>query len=386
MAPVIYKIRESLRRPRTHFILGSILVAMLFITAAGISVTSNPRFCIVCHDMQPEYNAWKKSSHSQITCYACHVKPGLVNLIEDKVFVGLPTVVSEITNNYHSPINKGSKVSVEMSNESCLVCHDEIKRKITPSAGLKMNHKPHLQRGIKCTVCHNRVAHRDVKNYEGEQKVKIDPVINDVFKGVLQPKEPDYPDHIKMRYCRRCHTNPENRDKELMAHYPQLKDLDIPTSCTTCHPNNFNFKPPSHWVAGYFPYQLPGGKRNSWHSKGAKIDKKYCLSCHDEKKLCYGCHKLWPMPHPKDWAGGKNLHPKYGKNHKEICMRCHGGIYFCNECHHGVTGYQAKYWFSKLPGKTQHKFIVKERGAAYCFRRCHQPTFCAKCHVTGSPY
>jgi hypothetical protein len=100
-----------------------------------------------------------------------------------------------------------------------------------------------------------------------------------------------------------------------------------------------------------------------------------CETCHSEK-FCSDCHGL-PMPHPEDFTKD---HGETGKQNPKVCANCHGDAdRFCDECHHGSSmgvEYTATQW------RTQHPATVAETGASACFE-CHNPTYCAACHVSG---
>lgn len=361
-------LKPNLKDPKVklRFILylSAFFVVILIISGWSMYFTSSPQFCSSCHNMRPYIESWERSSHSNIPCYGCHGQRGVFQWMYYKT-LDLKTVVAKATDNYERPINAESKLSEELKTEVCNYCHNVEKRNVTPIKDIKINHKKHLDKGINCTKCHNRVAHDSVKGFEGEKEAnqRITVFLGKVIKlGV-------YPNHMKMRYCMRCHKNGKGKFK-------------APGACTTCHPDNFKFKPPSHFVKGFFPRQLPGGRVNSLHRVGGKLDKQYCLSCHNEKKLCTNCHGT-TMPHGDNWAGGKNLHSVVGKKNKNTCQKCHAGANFCNQCHHGRFGTKlVNYWWSKIPGLTTHRYAVDAEGTDRCFK-CHGPLFCAKCHTTG---
>jgi hypothetical protein len=87
------------------------------------------------------------------------------------------------------------------------------------------------------------------------------------------------------------------------------------------------------------------------------------------------------MPHPDDFE--KN-HKAEGEANPDVCANCHAksaataaGQEFCNACHH-KAGDPTQPWLQ------QHDDVVRKDGTAPCFE-CHDPTYCAHCHVTGTP-
>ncbi len=273
--------------------------------------------------MRPDIKAWQKSVHSQINCEACHVKPGLVNLLVQKVR-NLKEPYLFFTRTYELPINAEGHVYQDIESENCLQCHNPKNRKATPSHGIKINHLIHLKNEIHCPICHNRVAH--------PQEYKFD---------ITEKQDVVYEDNLLMPHCMECH----NGEK-------------APRECEKCHTPDFELKPMNHdksWL--------------SKHGKQAQDDKEPCLLCHWEKQFCINCHGM-DMPHPDTW---KSTHSELGKKQPADCQKCHGEQDFCNNCHHKAPD-------PKLTWIEQHFKVVKEKGSADCIN-CHEQTFCAACHV-----
>lgn len=340
--------------------------------------TSNRAFCAdACHKVQDDsIIAYEKSSHSEISCLACHERANanpIVFLLAKTRNLG--ELWKTATRTYTLPLNEGSALSLnvhEMASTQCTQCHS-ANRKITPSPGIIIDHAIHEKKGVTCTMCHNRIAH----NEAGWELTLTGP------DGKPNRKHPDF---MKMDGCFRCH------------------DLEgkktAPGTCSLCHPKDFPLKPSNHLQAGF--YQKYGV--SSGHAElGVEDDKKfreasteatrlieegvdaklaepvsYCSTCHVKSAFCDGCHGL-PMPHP---AGFAKDHGTAGKQAPASCANCHaksaataGGTDFCNACHH-KGGDPTKPWLE------QHPIVVRDGDPNECFD-CHNPTFCADCHVRG---
>ena len=72
-------------------ILATLLVLALG-GAAAIPLTDQPTFCASCHTIKPSYDSWTRSSHKDVTCVDCHVRPGISGFIQDKVYAGIKDV------------------------------------------------------------------------------------------------------------------------------------------------------------------------------------------------------------------------------------------------------------------------------------------------------
>jgi cytochrome c nitrite reductase small subunit len=363
---LIAQLKEMDNRTRVRIILG-LLVAQLiiiFLFLGAITVTSQPSFCNVCHEMRADVQAWKKSSHAEVTCIACHSEGGTVKFLLHKA-ASLKEPYLHFTGNFEKPINAQGKYGREMSNEPCRRCHS-LNRKITPSEGVIIDHLKHEQEGITCVTCHNRVGHPEMRGYLGEKLNKSDggnQVSLRPGKEIeIPPETRPYQDRTRMRFCMQCHTGRKN---------------EAPKECKTCHPPGFELKPADHSD----PAWLPSGEQlrtiRAAHGREAKTDIGNCVSCHQQKS-CNDCHQS-PMPHPATW---KKVHGKEGKAGVEKCIACHTQPNFCQACHHRYDPAKGP-WYSPVPGTSIHPFAVREKGTSECFD-CHNPVYCARCHVRGS--
>lgn len=348
---------RRLKRPLLSFVTASILFLVFLIIAIAFYFSAQDQYCTTCHVMKPYAEASEKSSHAKISCYGCHGYKGVVRWVGDNV----KEISLNLSGKYEKPINAHSGLSKEIPSEVCELCH-VMPRKVMPSPGIIIVHGRHAEKGIKCTFCHNRIAHGGVGGYEGEGEAKVKQV---VFEGQVI-KTGIYPDRMKMRYCMKCHTGGKG-------------ELEGPRDCSVCHPKDFELKPKNHLVASFLkPLDI---KVRAAHTKGAKLDKEYCFSCHQDK-FCFDCHGM-DMPHPKkDWTAGKKEHLALGKANPQSCVQCHPQANFCSACHHPDWKPEAGPWWSTVAGQSQHKAAVLAKGATPCFK-CHDPRFCAHCHISG---
>jgi nitrate/TMAO reductase-like tetraheme cytochrome c subunit len=376
--------KDPVRRPR--FIVWTFVVvfALAAFVVVMLGATSTRWFCAeVCHAVQDDtIDAYRASSHSQISCMACHepVNADTITFLFAKVKSGLE-VIPTVAGTFELPLNPGSALALkgghEMGSQQCTQCHS-ANRKVT-TEGIRIDHKAHAEAGVWCTVCHNRVAHNEVA---------APPKL--VHKGV---KNVAHPNFMTMDACFRCH-DPEGKVKMTG---PGAKAA--PGACITCHPADFELLPASHkaaeWsVKAHGEAAREIGKKVA--EEGAEAKKlaaegiapylaapvNECYTCHSREKFCTTCHGV-EIPHPV----------AFGKDHKapalkdvRVCQKCHlpgtsavavriTGIPFCESCHHegsktGVAWLQA------------HPAVVESKGTAACFG-CHSPTVCAKCHVRG---
>lgn len=148
---------------RNLFLIILAVSAILIIGGAGAWYSFQPSFCNRCHEMKKDFSTWEASAHRNINCLSCHVEPGLVHLFIDKIKAS-KSLYYHLTGRYEKPINKENELASEISSESCLQCHT-LERQMSYSSGLKMNHAAHMKIRMRCSECHNRVAH-ELSSYQ----------------------------------------------------------------------------------------------------------------------------------------------------------------------------------------------------------------------------
>ncbi len=216
-------------------LIAAILLVFVLGGAAAIPLTNQPSFCASCHTIQPSYESWVRSSHKDVTCVDCHVRPGVSGFIHDKVLAGLEDVAITFFGTPTEPHNLQSHVSSSV----CLSCHrailrvTEVSTRDLPSpvkeVGLIMDHREHMEafkkrgRGEGCTTCHSRVVHgRPIKGYPiviPRGHVKLDE----------QPHHPDLPPDsalwkTTLADCMRCHDGKQTHEEKVLSN-----------RCETCH-------------------------------------------------------------------------------------------------------------------------------------------------------
>lgn len=220
--------------PRTTILL--VLVAgAIVLGGVAIPVTNHPKFCASCHNITPSYDSWVKSSHKEVTCVACHVRPGIEGWIHDKAWAGTKDVAIYLFGTPTDPHNLKAKVDSSL----CFDCHQHVLRtsEVAPrdlpapvkDVGLVMSHRKHMEafgvrgQGEGCTTCHAGVVH--------DQPIKGYPIVvpRGHVSADIKPWNPEYPEgsHLRTRAlndCFRCHDGKAEH---------QGRVLD--RKCETCH-------------------------------------------------------------------------------------------------------------------------------------------------------
>jgi hypothetical protein len=361
---------------RTRLIIwgGAGVLAIAALTIVALGVTSTYWFCAEgCHKVQDDtIIAFDGSSHAEVNCMACHMPVGA----NPAVFMlhkmeALGELYLTVTNQFELPLNPHNHVATEMPSDQCTQCHGP-NREYTYANGILMNHDVHAEKEVDCTICHNRVAHPED------------------FELTLAGNT-KHADWMEMTACFRCHS--------------QEPDAEAPGACEACHPTDFDLVPAFHKEEGFFPEghgdlaqeeatKVAEAKAEAGMSEETTGEAEAegegeeelppvetinrCYTCHSQQ-YCVDCHGV-PMPHPANFVEG---HGEYGEENAQKCTVCHGDAdTFCNECHHG-----RELDFDYTPGQPwipQHYRAVEQNGASACFE-CHDPTYCARCHVRGTP-
>lgn len=223
-----------IRKPPALVIL-AIVAGALAVGGLAVPLTNHPDFCASCHNIKPSYDTWKVSTHKDVTCVACHVRPGFEHWVHDKAWNGTKDVAIYLFGTPTDAHNLEAKVDSTV----CLGCHQAILRvsEVPPrdlpppvkEVGLVMSHRKHMEafaargQGEGCTTCHSRVVHgKPIKGY---------PIV--IPRGhVAEDSEPHYPDHpegSKLRRaaladCFRCHDGKTQYDGKILSN-----------KCETCH-------------------------------------------------------------------------------------------------------------------------------------------------------
>ena len=223
-----------IRRSKAIVIL-AVLAGALALGGVAIPITSHPQFCASCHNIRPSYDSWLASSHKEVTCVACHVRPGVEGFVHDKVIAGIKDVGIYL---FGTP-TEAHNLQTTVPTEACIGCHQAILRvseiavrDLPPpvkDVGLVMSHRKHLAafdkrgKGEGCTTCHSRIVHdKPIKGY---------PIV--IPRGHVavdtQPYPPEYPEGTKLRDaaladCFRCHDGRSEHEGKIVS-----------KRCETCH-------------------------------------------------------------------------------------------------------------------------------------------------------
>ncbi|MDI6688842.1 MAG: cytochrome c3 family protein [Actinomycetota bacterium] len=291
--------------------------------------------CRVCHpgwfNLVPAFHTpqWRASTHknepnfrrcmmchSASSCEGCHAKRGIRPLPAETYTYETILPEPAVTRGYEI------QLGLPITSAKCAPCHRDLDAFKNPA--LIFDHDVHLERAIRCEVCHSQFPH-----------------LPDV---TLRPP---------MDSCYNCHS---------LRHSKQ--GLVAPEECGVCHPREFNLVPITHTI----------GFRTKTHKDDAKTNMDSCLMCHDVN-FCNACHTakgVKPLDHTEKPEVWRTEHGKQ-KAGVEGCVVCHRQKY-CDDCHRTPIPHS-------LAWMGVHKDAPPD-AIGNC-RMCHKEReFCQECHHT----
>ncbi len=135
-----------------------------FVYAEGFSyLSSDPKACVNCHIMRPQYDAWQKSSHHAVaTCADCHLPHDFIGKWLAKGENGYHHSVAFTFQNFHEPIMIKAK-NAAILQRSCVHCHEDITHGLGPGTSL-------AEGGVRCVHCHASVGHGETAGLGGARR------------------------------------------------------------------------------------------------------------------------------------------------------------------------------------------------------------------------
>lgn len=121
--------------------------------AEGLSYFStDPRACMNCHIMRPQFDSWQKSSHhTAARCVDCHLPHTLVAKYLAKAENGYHHSKGFTFQDFHEPIMIKAKNS-RILQDNCLACHRDMVHDLVAGSTTDAH-------ALRCVHCHQGVGH-----------------------------------------------------------------------------------------------------------------------------------------------------------------------------------------------------------------------------------
>lgn len=125
--------------------------AFTFVYAKGYSyLSTDPRTCLNCHIMSPQYEAWLKSGHRHTAaCVECHLPHGGLAKWVAKADQGFRHSVAFTLQNFPEPIKIVPR-DREIVRVNCVRCHDSLVHAVVGGSP---------GRDLDCLHCHATAGH-----------------------------------------------------------------------------------------------------------------------------------------------------------------------------------------------------------------------------------
>jgi cytochrome c nitrite reductase small subunit len=130
-----------------------------FSYAKGLSYFStDPRACVNCHIMQPEYDGWQKASHHiSAVCVDCHLPHSFVPKYLAKAENGWRHGKLFTIGGFIEPIEV-KPAGRRILEDNCVRCHASLTAELRALSGPDATNTTH-QAGLSCLHCHSTVGH-----------------------------------------------------------------------------------------------------------------------------------------------------------------------------------------------------------------------------------
>lgn len=135
------------------------LTTYALIESKAVSYLSDdPKTCVNCHVMTPQYATWLKSSHREwATCNDCHVPHD--NVVKKYAFKAMDGLyhASVFTAGLEPEVIRMREAGIEVVHNNCIRCHQDQVVDAKLSATVE-NHQSNMT-DRKCWECHKEVPH-----------------------------------------------------------------------------------------------------------------------------------------------------------------------------------------------------------------------------------
>ncbi len=127
--------------------------AFTFQYAEGLSyLSADPKACVNCHIMQPQYDSWQKSSHHAVAaCVDCHLPPDFFGKYLAKAENGYHHSKGFTFQDFHEPIMIKDK-NARILQDNCQACHADLAHGMLQGVAGGPDE-------VRCVHCHAGVGH-----------------------------------------------------------------------------------------------------------------------------------------------------------------------------------------------------------------------------------
>lgn len=254
-----------LRRPLIWVL--ALLLAAAALVVVPIVSTLQPDYYRRYPEFGLRMDHWETSTHSRVSCAACHIDPGAAGFIAFTV-EAVPAFYSQLLN---GPAE--TNLLKAPGKAACQKCHTGYRR-VAPSGDLLIPHKAHVEvLEMECVTCHVDLVHS--LNRHGFNRPEMELCL-ECHDGETADAE-----------CVSCHTRKQTPETHERADWLQVHGTMVESEdCGSCH----------DWTPGYCVAcheQRPASHVGNWktgHSSAAQTRGDGCTVCHGGEEFCRRCH------------------------------------------------------------------------------------------------
>ncbi|MBK8805605.1 MAG: cytochrome c nitrite reductase small subunit [Bacteroidales bacterium] len=153
-------------------ILTGLFIFLFYISKASSYLSDDPKTCVNCHIMAPQYATWQHSSHRErANCNDCHVPHD--NVFNKYLFKAKDGMrhATLFTLKMERQVIHIENAGAEVVQQNCIRCHSHL---ITDYKLNTINTETHHARtDRKCWECHREVPHGRVNSLSSTPNAKI---------------------------------------------------------------------------------------------------------------------------------------------------------------------------------------------------------------------
>ncbi len=157
-------------------IICGLIIHVLYISNAVSYLSDDPKVCINCHIMRPEYATWQRGSHGRVaTCNDCHVpQDNIINKFLFKASDGLrhATIFTLRLEPQVIQIKDAGKNAVQ---QNCIRCHSN---QIHPISLRAINNRSVAEQTEKyCWECHRETPHGKIHSLSSTPYARVPQIV-----------------------------------------------------------------------------------------------------------------------------------------------------------------------------------------------------------------
>ncbi|HEY5644114.1 MAG TPA: cytochrome c nitrite reductase small subunit [Woeseiaceae bacterium] len=136
-----------------------------FLYAEGFSyLSSDPKACVNCHIMRPQYDSWQKASHHAVAkCVDCHLPHSFFRKYLAKAENGWHHSKGFTLQDFHEPIMI-KPPNARILQENCIACHEDFVHVLVSGINAAADE-------VQCVHCHADVGHGETTGLGGAEKI-----------------------------------------------------------------------------------------------------------------------------------------------------------------------------------------------------------------------